>query len=455
MQGNNSELNDEIDLRGLIHSLLKYKWWILGVALAVAIATFLVSEFGAGKSYQAKALIVFGQPVFNLDTNPPGSTNAAVSLSSLPDSKGITDTAVVDDMLYSIYQSPELAQRRKEGLSFGEFKQKLSASLSGTNQLLLQVTDPNAARASAIANLWADAMANRLNALYGSSNSQITALENQTADAQKAWEAAEQALVDHLSQSKVDAVTAQLTQQQIAYNSQLGQIHNIDLLLSNARSLDGRLSAQQPTAALTMGDSLGLLTLQQQAMTVLLCNMQAAPVDQTATTSGDSSTINGTPPSFNCTASNALNGIQIQVSGSNSSAEGTVADAQQQLKAFEDSLTKQQTDLKGGMAQMDQQLSDLHKQWESAQFELDKLTDQRDLAKQAYETVAGELGTTRVEVAANGQVARVAGRAIPSLTPTSRVAVNTVVAGLGALLLTAFICFLIDWWRGFEGAASN
>jgi uncharacterized protein involved in exopolysaccharide biosynthesis len=455
MQGNNPEVNDEIDLRGLIHSLLKYKWWILGVALAVAIATFLVSEFGAGKSYQAKALLVFGQPVFNLNANPQGLTNASVSLSSLPDSKGITDLAVVDDMLYSIYQSPDAAQSRAQGLSFGAFKQKLSASLSGTNQLLLQVTDPNAERAAAIANLWADAMANRLNELYGSSNPQVTALEKQTADAQKAWEAAEQTLVDHLSQSKVDALTAQLTQQQIAYNSQLGQIHNIDLLLSNARSLDGRLSAQQPTAALMTGDSLGLLTLQQQAMTVLVCNMQAVPGDQTATTPGDTSTTNSTPPSFNCTASNALSGLQIQVSGSNASAEGTVAVAQQQLKAFVDSLTKQQTELKGGMAQMDQQLSDLHKQWESAQFELNKLTDQRDLAKQSYETVSGELSTTRVEVAANGQVARVAGRSIPSLAPTSRVAVNTVVAGLGALLLTAFICFLIDWWRGFNGAASN
>ena len=93
-----------------------------------------------------------------------------------------------------------------------------------------------------MANMWAEAVANRLNALYGSSSAMVTALEQQTKDAQKAWDAAEKALVDQLSSSNVDALTGQLTQAQIAYNIQLSRVHNIDLVLSDGRALTARLS---------------------------------------------------------------------------------------------------------------------------------------------------------------------------------------------------------------------
>ena len=457
MQGHNSDLDDEIDLRGLIYSLLRYKWWIVGVALGAAIVTFLISEFAAGKNYQAKALVVFGQPVFNVNTGPLPVSNASVSLSALPDSKGITDLAVVDDMLYRVYQAPDLAQSRVHGLSFARFKQRLNASLSGTNQLLLQATDPDPAQAALVSNLWAEAVANRLNALYGSSDQQVTALEQQTTAARQAWEAAEKALLDSLPQNRVDALAAQLTQQQIAYNSQLGRVHSIDLLLSDARALNGRLSAQQPNAVLAAGDALGLLTLQQQATAVLVCNTQPVPAAQTAPNGADNpSAASDIAPLLNCSASSGLSGLQIQVSGLNtSSGPSTVADAQQQLKFFMDAVQKQQSELEGGLDQLDKQLAELHTQWESAQFQVSRLVEQRDLAKTSYETVYGQLSSTRVEVAANGQVARVAGKAIRPAAPISRVAVNTIVAGLAGLMLTAFACVIIDWWRGLLGKVSG
>ena len=107
-------------------------------------------------------------------------------------------------MLYELYQSPDLSASRSQGLTFGKFKQELSVQLSGTSQLLLQVTAPNRKEAVLVANMWAEAVANRLNALYGSSSAMVTALEQQTKDAQKAWDAAEKALVDQLSSSNVE-----------------------------------------------------------------------------------------------------------------------------------------------------------------------------------------------------------------------------------------------------------
>jgi hypothetical protein len=235
-------------------------------------------------------------------------------------------------------------------------------------------------------------------------------------------------------------------------------VYSIDLLLSDGRALNGRLSAQQPNAAMATGDAVSLLTLQQQASAVLLCNnTQPVPAVQTAPNAADNQIApSDTVPLLNCSASNGLSGLQIQISGPNTlSGQSTVADAQQQVKSFMDALQKQQTELKGGLAPMDMQLSDLHTQWESAQFQVNKLVEQRDLAKISYETVFSELGSTRIEVAANGQVARVAGKAIRPAAPVSRVAVNTIVAGLAALMLTAFACLIIDWWRGLLGRASS
>ncbi len=327
MPEQSSTVGDELDLRGLIRTLLRYKWWIVGVTLGAAAVVFLASQLGGGKSYQAKALIVFGQPPLNV--NLEGSAPPSLTAFSLPDYKGITDLVTADDLLYDVYKAPELQASRTRGLTFGKLKQELNVQVSGTSQLLLQVTAADPDQAILVANLSAQAIANRLNSLYGSSSAMVTALEQQTKDAQKAWDAAEKALVDQLSSSNVDALTGQLTQAQIAYNIQLSRVHNIDLVLSDGRALTARLSAQQPNAALAGSDALGLLTLQQQASAALVCNEQPAVSEAPTTTIANNAGITSDPiPLLNCSPSNALSGLQVQLSGPNVlSGQSTVADA--------------------------------------------------------------------------------------------------------------------------------
>ena len=362
MQGNVTRLDDEIDLRGLIRSLLKYKWWIVGITIGAALVTFLAGRLGdTGKTYDAKALVVIGQPPLNVNVNSPAASNVNLSVLALPDSKGITDLATVDDMLYTIYQSGDLAQSRAHGFTFAKFKQELTASISGTTQLSLQVGDPDPKQAALVVNLWAQAVTDRLNALYGSSSAMVTALEKQTNDAQQKWDAAEQGLLDYLPQSNLDALMAQLTQEQIAYNSQLGRIRSIDLLLSDGGALNGRLGARQPGAALTTGDALSLLALQQRANETLLCNSQSMP-DVGSSTDANAT---GTNQLFVCSPSGGSSGLQIQVSGADLLAgQATVADAQQDLKSFMDALASQQSELKNGLTQTEKQLAGIRAQSE-------------------------------------------------------------------------------------------
>ncbi|MGZ6315891.1 MAG: hypothetical protein ACXWNQ_01400 [Anaerolineales bacterium] len=418
----------------------------MGITIGAALVTFLAGRLGdTGKTYDAKALVVIGQPPLNVNVNSPAASNVNLSVLALPDSKGITDLATVDDMLYTIYQSGDLAQSRAHGFTFAKFKQELTASISGTTQLSLQVGDPDPKQAALVVNLWAQAVTDRLNALYGSSSAMVTALEKQTNDAQQKWDAAEQGLLDYLPQSNLDALMAQLTQEQIAYNSQLGRIRSIDLLLSDGGALNGRLGARQPGAALTTGDALSLLALQQRANETLLCNSQSMPDVASSTDTNPT----GTNQLFVCATSGGSSGLQVQVSGTDLLAgQATVADAQQNLKSFMDALASQQSELKNGLTQTEKQLAGIRAQSESAQFHVDQLTQQRDLAETAFKILSNQLSSVRGEVAAYGQVARIAGQAMPPTSASSRRSLlNAIVAGALAFILSVVAIYLGEWWR--------
>ena len=443
MQGRPSSPDDEIDLRGLVRSLLNAKWWLIGVTAAAAIVAFLVSQLGPGRGYQSRAMVVFGQAPLNINVLSSSGSNVNPGSSALPDTKGITDLATVDDIFVSVYQSPELATSREDGLTYSDIKQESNVSVSGTNQLILRVTDPDPKQAVLLANLWAKAVADRLNALYGSSNAQVAALQQQLEAAQQAWDKAAKALVEYLPQSKVDSLSAQFTQTQLAYNSQLGKIHSIDLLLSDSRALDGRLTAQQAASAVRSGDALSLLQLHQRASQALVCE-ELVPSENTQTSS-DVMTSSTTDQIINCSVPGS---VQFQFSGTGASeTAGTVGDAQQDLKVLMASLEKQQADLQSGLASMESELTLQRSQLESAEFQVDQLTSQRDLAKTTYGALSAQISSAQAEVAAIGLVARVVGEAGPAVLVSDKTLLNTLIAAMTAFVVAAICVWVLEWWR--------
>ena len=447
MQEKHSGPDDEIDFRALVRSLLRAKWWIIGVTIVAAILAFVLSQLSAVKTYQARAMLVFGQAPLNINVLVPSATNANPSTSGLPDTKGITDLATLDDIFVTVYESPDLAANRQQGLTLAQVRRESAVTISGTNQLILRVTDPDPRRATMLVNLWAQTVADRLNTLYGSSNAQVAALQQQAQNTQKQWDAAEKALIDYLPQSKVDSLSTQLAQAQAAYNSQLAEIHSIDLILSDGGALSTRFAAQQATAPVRMGDALGLLELQQRASEALLCSVQAvSPVNVQF---GQSLPYAASTPSaeqnINCAGSDAP---AMQVSSTDVVASvGTVGNAQQDLKLLIDSLQAQQKELEASAGQSDAQLAQLHTQLESAQFQVQQLETQRDLAKTAFGVLSGQISSTQAEVAASGSVARVVGKAGPAALVGSKVLTNTLVVAISAFLAVVILVWLRDWWR--------
>jgi succinoglycan biosynthesis transport protein ExoP len=407
----NHPYDDEFDLRELIRPLLKKKWWILGVAVVTALLTFLASQYLMGKNYQSTASVVFTQPFLN------ASLSQAIQVEpQLPDPKTVSDLALADDMLHSIYKTPQLSSQRDQGMTFDKFKKSLDASLSGESRVLLSVTSTDPQLAAQIANDWASAFTLRLNTLYGTSQSTIAALDQQVETAKGEWQQAEQALLNFLPTSQVEALSAQLDQEQTAYNAQLEKIHTIDQILSDAGALDARLSDQAPSSTLSSGDALSLIALQQQA------------------TSGD------------------LSGLQVQLSDQGLlTGHSTVVEARAALLQFTKALQAQQIELKAGLVEMETALTQLNTQLESAQYQLEQLTQQRDLAKDAYQALAGQVTSSNITLATGGEIAKLAGTAVPPSKPFSpRVLLNTVAAGAAAFLLAILVVIVWVWWQKGE-----
>jgi uncharacterized protein involved in exopolysaccharide biosynthesis len=409
VENNQLYLDNEIDLRELIRPLLKYKWWIIGIAVVTALLTFLASQFLLEKKYQARASIVFTQPLLNANLSQGIQMEP-----QLPDPKAVSDFAMSDDLLWGIYHSPQLSGQRDHGLTFGKFKQGLNASLSGNTQVLLQATSPDPQVAAQIANAWAAAFTLRLNTLYGTSQSTVAALDQQVETAKGKWQQSEQALLDFLPKSQVDSLSAQLEEEQTAYNTQLGKIHAINQILSDAGALGEQLNAQAPGAPLSSGEALSLIALQQRA------------------TSGD------------------LSGLQVQFSNPDLlTGQSTVADAQESLKQFGEALKSQQADLNASLVGMETQLAKLKTQLESAQYQEAQLTQQRDLAQNAYQALAGQATSSNIALAAGGEIAKLAGTAMPPNKPVSpRVLINATLAGVLGLMLAVFGVLVTAWWRG-------
>ncbi len=108
------------------------------------------------------------------------------------------------------------------------------------------------------------------------------------------------------------------------------------------------------------------------------------------------------------------------------------------------------------MAQAEKQLSDLRTQRESAQFQVNQLTDQRDLAESVYKAASSQLSSTRIEVIASGQVARVAGKAVqPRQISTSQALANAILAGITGMALVILWVLAREWWRNSDTEAAK
>ena len=398
---------DTLDLRAMVKTLLRWVWLIILAGLLAAVTAFLTSKFVLSPQYESTALVAITEPSLIAELEP----SIQVEM-QMPDTQALADLAQSEDLLLKVYQSPGVSELLEPDSTFGGFRNRAEATLVGSNQLRLTVTDSNPQRAARVANVWADCTADRLNDLYGATEENYEQLKQQAETARQNWDTAQAALKQVLPKSQVDVLQTQLGQAKTNLSTYLAQLDRNELLIEDVRSLDVRLEALNQNAVIPAGEALSLMALQQRA-------------------------------------SGALEGTQIQLPGPDVLGEGyTVRQARASLDELVQSLQAQNEDFEALLPTLETRIKGLNVQLEEEQYQLDQLREQRDLARSAYRALSGQLEETRITLAQGDQTAKVAAQAWAPEEPSGpNTLMNTALAGIVGLMLAVGAVFVIEWWR--------
>jgi len=403
---------DEIDLREIFNSLLRFKWWILGTAVVFAVVALLVAKLVLPKTYKAISYIMITKPALTADLD-----SSIQSSPQIPDARSLTDLTKADDLVLSVHEEVGSSNSNTEPFSLKSFKNQLKPTLVGTNQLKLEVTALNPERTAEIANVWAEKATERLNLLFGSDIDSLLKLEKQTEEARQKWDESENALIEYLPASQADTLLVNLTQARETLKVIISEIGNIDLLLSDLNAIQYRLASRNASDVLTLEEILSVISLQQQAV-------------------------------------GQFEGLQIQVSSPDIEAGGyTAGQAQTNIETLIKSLQGQREELLASKQAKEDEITDLGTQYEEAQYNITQLTVQRDLDLKAYEALSSHMEELRITLSQNDQSVKVAGLALPPVNPSGpQTLFITVGAGAVGFVLAAFLVLLISWWKSTNHA---
>ncbi|MBN2149768.1 MAG: hypothetical protein JW726_20440, partial [Anaerolineales bacterium] len=365
-------IDEEIDLRAIVQGLFKYKWMIIAVTVVLALAGYLVSTFLLEKEYNSTAYVVIVKPstTVNLDAG-------IESLPQLPDAKSLTDLTMADDLVESVLQDPQVANLFTEPTNRNALRSKLESTLVGGNQMRLEVVDTAPERAAVIANVWAREITLRFNSLFGSGGTELEQTQAQAEQARLDWDTAEQALLEHLAKSDQEAWKIGLDQQKQALAELVLKTEQIDLLISDVKSLQARLEDQAYRDSLSLEDALSLIMLSQQA-------------------------------------SGRVNNLQLQLNSETIPAqETTVGSAREDVATLISALEQQKAELLEAVSDKSDLITYLAARYESARYATDQLTLQRDLNRQAYDALSSHVIEIQIMSGAKDQIAKIAGEALP------------------------------------------
>jgi len=230
--------------------------------------------------------------------------------------------------------------------------------------------------------------------------------------ARQEWDKAEQALLAYLPNSQEEPLKVSLAQQQDALKTYLDRVTELSLLISDAQALETRLSAQDGNKNLLLEDGLSLSTLQQRA-------------------------------------AGELAGLQIQVAGPDMLGQQyTVAEAATNLHTLIASLKTQHDELQASSDELKKTIPQTQSNLESAHYQVNQLTMQRDLTFNAYQALTSQVEETHIALTQDDQVAKVAGQALPPERPTGpRASLNGVIAGTLGLLISVLFALVSNWWK--------
>jgi uncharacterized protein involved in exopolysaccharide biosynthesis len=401
-------MDQEIDLREYIAVLLKYKYWIVGLAVGAAVVAMAVS-FLLSPTYQATALVAITKPRYEMQFDPrfelpPGNYQ--------PPYKAYPLLAMGDEVLSALISDlgDELAPEQRNVAAIRGMVEAQNGSDPSIVQLRVSGGDPQ--RTAAIANSWAARFVERANDLYAPDKDDLVFFEEQLTEAEAALAKAEQDLIDFQAGNQATIFTTQLDDKETALKDYLSAARSLRLIIQDARSLRDRLRSQSATAPASPSDELTSLLLEIDAL-----NRSELP-------------------------------IQLQVSVQQDMGGKTIGD---QI-AFLDSLI---TVLEGKLVLLEQEaqslepdLLSLQERLQVAETQEERLTTARKLALDTFTALSRKVAEASIAAQDTTGDVRLASRAAVPRDPVSpRKLLNAAIAGVLGIIVGVLAAFAIEYWR--------
>ncbi len=244
---------------------------------------------------------------------------------------------------------------------------------------------------------------------------------------------------------------------------------SLDELLVDTQALKEQVASNKSVPG-NLGDALAVLTARMSAF---------KRVDQPGLQLTDLTSLQDAPQNYGADLDALIKQIQIEddktskqletlsqelLKGDNYKYPGVVADvsdplyqaeikrieAMMELKSLDKVFPQYETrPLYQMIKQLDTEVDQLSAKLEAEQAKQKGLISQRDLAWEAYQTVERKLVEIQVSEQAPASEVRFAVQALPPQRPmSSRLLVNTAIAGIIGLMFSVLGVFSLDWWRG-------
>ena len=406
-------MEDEIDLRKYVQVLLRWRWWIAGLALLAAVAALAVS-FLLPPSYEAKALVAITQPRYIMQFDP--RFEAATDI--LPVYKAYPELATGDELLGDLLAGLNPLPEGVETLD--DLRDLLEAAL-GADPSVVRMTaragDPM--EAARVANDWAELFVDRANEIYGGQNGeQVRFFEGQLAEAQGKLEAAEGALVAFQARNQGSSLNAKLGSARQEQAEYLAEQRETVRLSQDIGGLRAQLATRQGGATATLGDELSVLRLRTRALDSAGAGAQG------------------------------LSDIQLQVGEQGTLSGRTVEELVALLDALQDGLEGKAEEVTARLEALEPQILALQQQVQEVDNEADRLVRTRDVTRDTYLILTRKVEEARIAAQDTEREVRLASRAAAPEKPVSpRKKLNTLVGGALGLMMGVVGAFALEWWR--------
>ena len=396
-------MEDEIDLRKYIDVLLRHWKLIVSITVIAIFVTGLVS-FLLPPTYEAKAAVLITKGRTQITFEPKYRTYFEEDITS-------QRKALVALVKSSAVAIPVIKQLQDELAPTEQIVENILDKVQVRDQgdliqILVRSTDPE--KAAIIAGTWANCYESYVNSLYGGVSQSPGELQTQADAAKKEYEEKQKAWEDFVRDNRIDELTQQVADRE---------------LLCDIKSLREQIKAGSSSSASAAANSLALILLQSSAFATLPAERLPAerlPAERLP--------------------------VELRVSLDRLSALNVSTD---DIDALISTLEARSGVTRGqSISELRQEINQLRAELEQESANRLELETSRDIAWEAYTTVAGKVVEAEVAVRAQDAVVRVAEVAVVPEQPVApRRVMNISIALVLGLVIGVFGAFGVEYFQ--------